>query len=506
MEFVESLASKIFINGEFVQPVKGLKFTTFNPNTGKPLIEVAQSTEEDIELAIAAGRACLNSDKWGKNSTGAERAVILRKLGELFTEWKDRIAKIDSLDNGKPYREAAADVDDAIGACGHFADLAIKQDSDQNEIIDCGDKDFKVTIQHDPIGVVAAITPWNYPFLMAIWKVVPAIAAGCATVLKPSELSPLSCLILAKLCHEAGLPAGALNVVNGEGPVTGAAMSSNPKFDKISFTGSVPTARKIMMAASMGPRAVSLELGGKSPMIIFDDVSDIDAAVDWTCTGIFWGSGQVCSATSRVYVHESIKETFMEKLIAKIKGIKIMNTQSDEAAADVDGSKMGPVVSKIQYDKIWGYIDEAVEAGIEVAYGADRSLVASMGDGYFIPPTVFVDPPEDAKVYREEIFGPVLCIKFFSTEDDAIRMANDTCYGLAAAVISDDDEKNARCVKKLEAGIVWVNNCQPAFIQAPWGGVKQSGIGRELGRWGLEEFTAVKQVCACAPGFKWGIW
>lgn len=323
-------------------------------------------------------------------------------------------------------------------------------------------------------------------------------------MLKPSELAPLSCLILAEMCHEAGLPAGALNVVPGWGHEAGAAISEHPDIDKVSFTGSAPTARKIMAAVAMGPRGISLELGGKSPLIVFED-ADIPSAVDWILTGILWGSGQVCSATSRVLVHSSVRAALMEKLLERIRAVKIGDSL-DAGMMAHQGPTMGPVISKGQYDKIWKVIDSTKAQGVVLAYGGDRALVSHM-PGYFIPPTVFVDVPTSTEAWKEEIFGPVLCIREFSTEEEALTVANDSIYGLAAAVFSADAARCTRVTKALRAGIVWKNCCQPAFIQAPWGGVKQSGFGRELGRWGMEEFTSVKQVTgATAAGFSWGLW
>jgi betaine-aldehyde dehydrogenase len=500
-----SYKNQLFIDGKFVDPVLKGTFKTLNPATDEVICEVANGTSEDIDIAVKSARRCLESEEWGYKSTGAQRAVILRKLGEIITARQDEIAALDCLDQGKPLREAMADMGDAIAACSHFANLAEQQDSHQDEVIDNGtDGAFITTIKLEPIGVIGAITPWNYPFLMGIWKLIPAIAAGCTMVLKPSELAPLSCLLLAEMCIEAGLPAGAFNVVTGLGPDAGAPLSNHPDIDKMSFTGSITTGQKIMMAAAMGPRAVSLELGGKSPLIVFDD-ADINGAVDWIMVGILWNAGQVCSATSRVLVHSSVRAQLMTRLLERIALTRIGDQSSPEMVA-YKGASMGPVVSRLQYDKIWKIIDEAKAAGYTLVCGGDRSQVAGCGAGYFIPPTVFVDVPTDSYVWSEEIFGPVLCVREFESEADAVRVANDSPYGLAAAVFSADAGRTERVTRALRAGIVWKNCCQPAFIQAPWGGVKKSGFGRELGRWGMEEFTAVKQVTGCAPGFTWELY
>jgi betaine-aldehyde dehydrogenase len=495
-----------FINGKYVSSAQGKKFSVFNPASGEEIASVDACTAEDIDIAVKAAKAALYSEGWGYKSTGAQRAVILRKLGGIIEARKDELAMLDSLDHGKPLREALADIGDAITACSHFADLAEKQDRDQNEVIENGTGgDFVTTISLEPIGVVGAITPWNYPFLMGIWKVIPAIAAGCCTVLKPSELAPLSCLVLAEMCLEAGLPAGALNVVPGLGHEAGAALVEHPDVDKVSFTGSVPTSRRIMAAAALGPRGISLELGGKSPLLVFED-ADINATVDWIITGILWGSGQVCSATSRVLVHKSVRAPLLARLLERVEAIKMGDSLSADMMAH-QGPTMGPVISKGQYDKIWTYIDDAKAQGLVFAYGGSRDLVAHLPkEGFFIPPTIIVDPPTTATVWVEEIFGPVLCIREFSSEDEAVAVANDSSYGLAAAVFSADAERCTRVGKSMRCGIVWKNCSQPAFVQAPWGGVKKSGFGRELGRWGLEEFTSVKQVTSCAHEFSWGLW
>jgi len=306
------------------------------------------------------------------------------------------------------------------------------------------------------------------------------------------------------MCTEAGLPPGAISVIPGLGHEAGAALANHPDVDKVAFTGSVPTARKIMTAAALGPRGISLELGGKSPAIVFED-AHVDSAVDWIMTGIFYGTGQVCSATSRVLVHSNIRDAIMKRLLERAAAIQ-MGAALEEKMMNATDSVMGPVVSKGQYDKIWAYIDHAKKSGVKVAYGGDRSLVSHLGAGFFIPPTILADVPPESNVWREEIFGPVLCIREFKTEEEALQVANDTTYGLAAAVFSADEARCERVARGLRCGIVWKNCSQPTFIQAPWGGIKQSGFGRELGRWGLEEYTSVKQVTGCAPDFNWGLW
>lgn len=494
-----------------MNPVQNKTFETFNPATGAKIADVASATEEDVHFAVQAAKASLHSPTWGYASTPAQRALLLRNLGSLISDKREDLALLDSLDEGKPLRESQADMNDAVAACGHFADLLEEREGGggggKGEEIENGtDGAFVTRVISEPVGVVAAITPWNYPFLMGIWKVVPALAAGCSIVLKPSELAPLSCLLLAELCAEAGFPPGSLNVLTGFGPAAGTPLVSHPDVDKVSFTGSVPTARRVMALAASGPRAVSLELGGKSPLILFAD-GDLPSAVDWMLTGILWGSGQVCSATSRVIAHSSLRDALLAALEERISKIQIRDSTGADALADSSSPAIGPVVSRSQYDKIWAYIDGAVAGGLKPVIGGDRKLVAHLdAGGCFVPPTVFVDVPTSAAIWNEEIFGPVLCIRFFDDEEEAVRLANDSVYGLAASVFSKDEVKCERAVKGIRAGVVWVNCSQPAFVQAPWGGVKQSGFGRELGKWGLEEFQIVKQVTGCKSGFSWNLW
>jgi len=319
-----SYKTQCFINGVYVPSVLGKTFETINPATGEKICDVSAGTAEDINLAVAAAKACLESETWGLKSTGAQRAVVLRKLGEVIEARKEELAMLDSLDNGKPLREALADMGDCITCCNVFADLAEQQDAKQNEVIENGTNgDFITTIVLEPLGVVGGITPWNYPLLMGFWKVAPCIATGCPIVLKPSELAPLSCILLGELCNEAGLPPGALNIVPGLGMDAGPPLTSHPDVAKVSFTGSCLTGKRIMASASSGPRGVTMELGGKSPIIVFED-AHIDSAVDWLLTGILWGSGQVCSATSRALVHSSIRDVVVAKLIEKMAKIKVM--------------------------------------------------------------------------------------------------------------------------------------------------------------------------------------
>lgn len=330
--------------------------------------------------------------------------------------------------------------------------------------------------------------------LMAAWKVAPALAAGCTMVLKPSEVTPLTALALAEIAEEAELPAGVLNIVSGLGPDAGQPLVEHPHIDKLAFTGSVPTGSRIMAMAAKDIKTVSLELGGKSPMVVFEDC-DIEKAVEWIMFGIFWNQGQVCSATSRVLVAESIYPALLARLVTEAKKIAI-------GAGDKDGVLLGPLVNAAQYEKVKAAIARGVADGAHIATGGNRPL--GLEAGYFLEPTVLTEMAEDSWIWTEEIFGPVVCVKPFSSESEAIRMANDSRFGLAAAVMSADLDRCERVARAFRAGIVWVNCSQPTFVEAPWGGYKQSGIGRELGEWGLNNYLETKQITRYESDEPWG--
>ena len=349
-------------------------------------------------------------------------------------------------------------------------------------------------MRHEPVGVVGQIIPWNYPLLMAAWKVAPALAAGCTTVLKPSEHTPLTALELARIAHEVGLPAGVLNVVTGLGAATGAPLTTHPLVRKLAFTGSVPTGRRVMQAAAQDIKNVSLELGGKSPFIVFAD-ADLEQAVEWIMFGIFWNQGQVCSATSRLLVEESLAPELLDRLAAAAKKITI----GDGLAP---GTLLGPLVCASQYEKVLAHLAAGQAAGARLITGGGRP--AGLTKGYFLEPTIFTDVPRGSALWREEIFGPVLCVGTFRTEAEAVAEANTSEFGLAAAVMSRDLARCDRVAEELEAGIVWINCSQPTFNQAPWGGVKRSGIGRELGRWGFENYREPKQITRYKSSAPWG--
>ncbi|WP_411036922.1 aldehyde dehydrogenase family protein [Shinella sp. BYT-45] len=487
------MRSELYIDGKWVRPLKGGTFDVVNPATEEVFHTVAAATAEDVDAAVKAARRAFDAGEWPRLS-GAERAKYLRAIAEGIRTRQAELSKLEVLDNGKPLPEAEWDIGDAAGCFDFYAGLAEQMDNGFEETIALPDERFSSKVVKEPVGVAGAIIPWNYPLLMAAWKVAPALAAGCTMVLKPSELTPLTALELAAIADEAGLPPGVLNIVTGLGAEAGQPLADHPGVDKLAFTGSVPTGSKVMAAAAKDIKRVSLELGGKSPFIVFDD-ADIEQAVEWIMFGIFWNQGQVCSATSRVLVQEGIYARLMARLIEETGKIAIGN------GFDA-GTLLGPLVSERQYGQVRRAIAAAREAGATVAYGGERP--DGLGKGYFLQPAILTDVPLDSAAWTEEIFGPVVCIRPFSTEEEAVGHANDSRFGLAAAVMSRDDARTERVARSLRAGIVWINCSQPTFTEAPWGGYKQSGIGRELGRWGLENYLETKQITRYATDQPWG--
>ncbi|XP_010550673.1 PREDICTED: betaine aldehyde dehydrogenase 2, mitochondrial [Tarenaya hassleriana] len=486
----------LFIDGVWREPIRRKRLPVVNPATEEIIGDIPAATEEDVAFAVEAARRAFarNDGKDWARASGAIRAKYLRAIAAKITERKSELAKLEAIDCGKPLEEAAWDMDDVAGCFEYYADLAEGLDAKQKAPLALPLESFKGYILKEPIGVVGLITPWNYPLLMAVWKVAPSLAAGCTAILKPSELASLTSLELGDICREVGLPPGVLNILTGLGPEAGGPLVSHPKVDKVVFTGSSATGSNIMASAAKLVKPVSLELGGKSPIIVFDDV-DIDKAVEWTMFGCFWTNGQICSATSRLLVHERIAEEFLDKMVKWTKNIKISDPLDE-------GCRLGPVVSKGQYEKILKFVSNAKSEGATVLCGGARP--AHLKKGYFVEPAIITNVTTSMQIWKEEVFGPVLCVKTFSTEDEAIRLANDSEYGLAGAVLSDDLGRCDRVSKAIQAGIVWVNCSQPCFTQAPWGGTKRSGFGRELGEWGLENYLSVKQVTQYISDEPWG--
>ncbi|WP_089166319.1 aldehyde dehydrogenase family protein [Caballeronia sordidicola] len=484
---------QLFINGRWVAPVKGGVFETVDPSNETVLAKVAAATAEDIDLAVKAARCAFDNGPWPRMS-GAERGAVLRRIAKGIRDRLPELAEIEVRDNGKPLPEALWDLGDAAGCFEFYAGLAEQLDENAEQPVTLSDDRFSSVARKEPVGVAGAIIPWNFPMLMAAWKIAPALAAGCTMVLKPSELTPLSALELADIASKADLPPGVLNVVTGLGKDAGAPLSEHTGIDKLAFTGSVPTGSRIMQAAARDIKNISLELGGKSPFVVFDD-SDVEAAVEWIMFGIFWNQGEVCSATSRVLVQRGIYERLLERLEQETRKITIGNGLDE-------GVMLGPLVSRGQYEKVLEAVARGKEEGARLVTGGNRP--ANLNKGYFMEPVVFADVPEDSWIWREEIFGPVVCIRPFDDEADAVRSANDSRFGLAAAVMSGDLERCERVARAFRAGIVWINCSQPTFTEAPWGGYKQSGIGRELGEWGLNNYLETKQITRYESEKPWG--
>jgi betaine-aldehyde dehydrogenase len=488
---MKNMRNQHYIGGRWIDGSSGQRLPVINPADGVAFHDVQAGSDRDASSAVESAAEAFRT--WRRTS-GRERASYLRAIARRITERREELARLEVLDNGKPLPEALWDIDDAAGCFDYYAELAEGLDDRQGQALEVPDARFRSKVRYEPVGVAALIVPWNYPLLMASWKVAPALAAGATMVLKPSELTPLTALELASIAEEIGLPAGVLNVVTGYGPDVGGPLSRHPLVRKVAFTGSVPTGIQVMSSAAQDIKTVSLELGGKSPLIVFAD-SDIESAVEWIMFGIFWNQGQVCSATSRLLVEDAIAPRLLERLAHEASQIKIGNGLEP-------GTLLGPLVSENQHSKVAQAVSRAEGDGAKVLTGGGRPR--ELGQGYFFQPTVLVDVPVESPAWREEIFGPVLSVRTFDREGDAIALANDSRYGLAAAVMSTDLERCERIAAELEAGIVWINCSQPTFTQAPWGGMKQSGIGRELGIWGLENYLEVKQITSYTSADRWG--
>ena len=477
-EEVKIKPGKLFIDGKWVDSVSGKTFDTLNPATEEVITSIAEGDSADIDLAVTAARKAFEDGPWGKTDA-RERGRILLRVMDLIEKNKDELALLETLDNGKPISETTnADLPLVIDCLLYYAGWA---DKIHGETIPVRGEFFNYTLR-EPVGVVGQIIPWNFPLLMAAWKIAPAIACGNTVVLKPAEQTPLTALRLGEICQEAGLPDGVLNIVPGYGPTAGAALAEHMDVDKIAFTGEYTTGRIIMQAASKNLKRVSLELGGKSPNIVFAD-SDIDSAVAGAMTGIFFNQGEVCCAGSRLFLERSIHDEFVDKLSSRASSLSVGNPEDA-------GTQMGAQVSKEQFDKILGYIDTGKQEGAKLITGGERC-----GEkGYFIRPTIFDAVDNNMKIAREEIFGPVVSAITFDDVDDMVRQSNLSIYGLAAAVWTRDIKKAHRLARDLKAGTIWINTYNSFDAASPFGGFKQSGFGRELGIHALELYTQVKSV------------
>lgn len=471
----------MYVNGEWRESSNQEKRTIINPANGKGIAYAPEGTIEDAKYAIEVARTAFDSGIWSATST-AERASYLFKIADEIDKNMEELVYLETMDNGKTYREAEGDIGDAAACFRYYAGLITKPDGQTYHVAD----PMQAMVVREPVGVCGLIVPWNYPLLMSVWKIAPALAAGNTIVFKPSEVTPITATKLFEILEKVGLPKGVANMVMGAGPIVGNEIAASNKVDMISFTGGTKTGKHIMRTAADNMKKISLELGGKSPNIIFAD-ADFETAIDYALFGIYAGSGQVCSAGSRILVEENIYDKFVNSFVERAQQINV-------GPGDNPESEMGPLVSQEHMEKVLRYIEIGKDEGANVACGGRRIMEDGKGDGFFIEPTVFVNVKPDMRIVQEEIFGPVVVIQKFKDEQEAIELANGTDYGLAGGVFTVDGAKAMRVIRKLRAGITWINSYHPTYNEAPWGGYKQSGIGRSLGTFGLEEFQEIKQI------------
>ncbi|MBW7884715.1 MAG: aldehyde dehydrogenase family protein [Caldilineaceae bacterium] len=476
----------LYIDGQWRAPVAEQYRATVDPSTGEPLAMIAQADMEDTRFAVKAARKAFDDGYWPNMAPG-ERSRLLHALVDAIEARQDEIAEAEMRDGGCTWRKAYL-LDMPVGLI-HFRHFAKLADFDPLETVP------QITfpalsynfVRREPIGVCGQIIPWNFPFLMAIWKIAPALAAGNTVVLKPATFTPLSALKLVDIIHESGLlPPGVLNLVTGPGQVVGPELCTNPMVDKVAFTGSTEVGREIMIQAASTIKKVTLELGGKSPNLILDD-ADLDIAVDGSLWATFMHNGQACESGTRLFVPSSIYDEFMERLLDRARRLRV--GLSSDGATD-----LGPVISAGQLKTIESYIELGIQEGATPALLGKRPDDPELQNGFFITPTIFTDVDNSMRIAQEEIFGPVLCVIKYDSEEEAIRMANDTIYGLAAGVWSRDAERAVSVAKRIQAGTIWINDFHLINAEAPFGGYKQSGIGRELGTWGLKEYLEVKHI------------
>lgn len=473
---------KIYINGEWVHAQKGDSRSIINPYNQEKIAEVSEADRGDTKEAIKAARIAFDLGEWSDFSATA-RGKMVYELGNLIEKNRTQLAELETLNTGKTFTESLWDMDDIAGIFRYYGGLA---DKVGGEILQSPNSNSHSRLEREPVGVVGMICPWNYPLLQAAWKIAPALAAGCTVVIKPSELTPLSTLFFTKIAEEIGFPRGVINTVTGPGTTVGAELAESLDVDMISFTGGVVTGKKIIQAAAGNVKKIALELGGKNPHILFAE-SDWEKAVDFIMNGVFFHAGQICSAGTRVMLEASIHDKVVALLEARINKIKLGNGMEE-------GTEMGPLISEVQLQKVEEHVNLAVKEGAKLLCGGKRPEEKSLLKGFFYEPTLLTGCQPEMSIVKEEVFGPVLHIEKFESEAEVIQKANDTIYGLSAGFWSNDPARIERVSKALRFGTVWVNDFNIYFTQAPWGGYKQSGLGRELGPTGLEEFTELKHI------------
>jgi len=472
---------RLFIGGTWVEAVAPRTLRVVDPSTGEPIAEVAEAGGADVDAAVDAARAALHDPAW-QRMDAADRGALLWRMGDVLEARADALIRLEVLNTGKPLREAKIDLREAVDAFRYYAGWTTKL---HGETLPVRGNVLNYTLR-EPVGVVAGIIPWNFPLLMAAWKVAPALACGNTVVLKPAEQTPLTALELGAMASDVGVPAGVLNVVPGYGESAGAALVAHPGVDKVAFTGSTAVGRIVMREAAGTLKKVSLELGGKSPNIVLED-ADLDAAAGGAFSGIFYNAGQTCTAGSRLLVHETIREALLSRIVERAGRL--------EPGEPFDPKRrLGPLISEAQMDRVLGYVERGRREAGEPLVGGCRLPFGGADRGYWVAPTIFDNVSPDATIAREEIFGPVLAVMTFRDEDEAIALANDTTYGLAAGVWTRDVKKAHRFARALQAGTVWVNSYHPLDAASPFGGYKQSGHGRELGAHALDLYTQVKSV------------
>ena len=476
--------NKTYIDGKWIDGTSQNVLQSINPATGEVIARIKENSVEDVNKAILAAKKSFYVTREWRDMDVQSRSDILLKIADMVEEDIEEIARIESMDNGKPLREAMADVDDAVHCFRYYAGL-IRTPNGGVYGVNSNFGTMHSYEIHEPVGVCALITPWNFPFLMGVWKMAPALAAGNSIIFKPSSETVLSTIKMFEIFDKVGLPAGTANLVIGPGSAVGNLLAESIDVDMVTFTGSTTVGQNIMRAAAGNVKKIGLELGGKSPNVIFAD-TDIDAAVEWAMIGIFFNQGEVCCAGSRIIIEESIKDKFIKKFAERADRMTLGNP--------LDNPDMGPLVSEKHMEDVLNYIEIGKNEGAKLVCGGYRYTEGDCAKGYFVRPTIFDECTGGMRIVQEEIFGPVVTIQTFKTEKEAIELANDTIYGLAGAVFTNDVTRAMRVIKEIRAGITWINCYNPAFSEAPWGGYKMSGIGRELGTHGLEEYQEVKQI------------